>query len=176
MSQLIFENGPTNTPAKLPNIVFLDIDGVLCNPRACIAMGDIGGVFSYLDPVACMLVRRICEEKDAKLVISSSWRILYDRFSIQAILNAACPKLGRYMFMDERWCTPSHNGGDGFEFGRGREIQSWIRNYSAEFNRFVILDDDSDMDPYMDSLVKCDTYNGIGFHEYQSACKILKEE
>jgi hypothetical protein len=162
--------------SELPNIIFLDFDGVICNPRACIATRDTGGVFSYLDPIACLLVKRLCEDNNAKLVISSSWRILYDRFSIRGILDAACPKLGSFMYSDDKWCTPSHNGGNGYEFGRGREIHSWIRNYSTEFNRFVILDDDSDMEPYMDSLVKCETYDGIGYHQWHKAEQILRGE
>jgi hypothetical protein len=167
------ENESGLIPTPLPNIIFLDFDGVICNPRACIAMRDTGGVFSYLDPIACHLVKRLCEDNNAKLVISSSWRILYDRYSLQSILNAACPQLGNHMWRGTEWCTPNHNGGDGNYFGRGREIQAWIRNHSTEFNRFVILDDDSDMEPYMDSLVKSDTYDGIGYYQWRKADNIL---
>lgn len=159
----------------LPNIIFLDFDGVLCNPRACIAVGNTGGVFSYLDPIACLLIKRLCIENNAKLVISSSWRILHDRYSIQAILNANCPGLGNFMFLDDRWRTVSHNGCDGLTFGRGREIERWVKTYSNQFNRFVIIDDDSDMEPYMDSLVQTDTYDGIGYNDYRKVEALLKE-
>jgi hypothetical protein len=159
----------------LPNIIFLDFDGVLCNPRACLAVGDVGGVFSYLDPIACLLIKRLCDEHNARLVISSSWRILHDRFSLQAILNAACPGLGNKMYMDDRWCTPSFNGCTADKFGRGKEIEAWVKTNCQSFNRFVIIDDDSDMEPYMESLVQTDTYDGIGFQDYLAAEKILKE-
>jgi hypothetical protein len=159
----------------LPNIIFLDMDGVLCNPRACLAVGNTGGVFSYLDPIACLLIKRLCDEHNAKLVISSSWRIMHDRYSIQAILNASCPNLGNKMYLDDRWCTSSFNGCTADKFGRGREIEAWIKANSTAFNRFAIVDDDSDMEPYMDSLVKTDTYNGIGFQDYLKISTLLKE-
>lgn len=158
---------------ELPNIIFLDFDGVLCNPRACVAVGNTGGVYSYLDPIACLLVKKLCVDNNAQLVISSSWRIEYDRWAIQAILNANCPGLGNFMWRGSDWCTPNHNGTDGLTFGRGREINAWIKKHYSEFFRFVILDDESDMEPLMDSLVQCDLYDGIGFQQWRKADNIL---
>lgn len=155
------------TDSKLPNIIFLDFDGVLCNPRACLAVGDTG-CYSYLDPIACQLIKRLCTEHNCRLVISSSWRLLYDLYAIQGILNAACAGLGSLMYTTEKWRTVSSD--DGY---RGREIKEWVDKYSTEFNRFVIIDDDSDMEPLMESFVKTDAYDGIGFMDYMKAKKIL---
>lgn len=160
---------------KLPNIIFLDMDGVLCNPRACLATGNTEGVFTYLDPIACLLVKKLCDECDARLVISSSWRILHDQYSMQAVLNAACPNLGNKMFFDAKWRTVSGvvSNEENFDDGRGWEIKQWLDTHSSEFNNFVILDDDSDMEPLMSSFVKCDCYDGIGFHQYRAAKRLL---
>ena len=158
-----------------PNIVFLDMDGVLCNPRACLAVGNVGGMYSYLDPIACMLVKRLCMENNARIVISSSWRLHYDMYAMQAILNANCPGLGYLMFLDmEMWRTININNCAMDKHGRGREIKDWIDKFSSKFNRFVILDDDCDMEPLMDSFVQCHAYDGIGFHHYNTADSILK--
>lgn len=86
-----------------PNIIFLDFDGVICNPETCVAVGDVGTVASYIDPVSAGLVKRLCEEYNCKIVISSSWRLEYDQYALQGILNASCPKLGWYMYTDEKW-------------------------------------------------------------------------
>jgi len=152
------------------------MDGVLCNPATCVSVGDVGSCFSYLDPVSCGLVKRLCVELNCKLVISSSWRILHDRFSMQAILNAACPQLGNFMYLDDRWRTGSFNGCSMDDFGRGKEIKAWIDKYPTEFNNFVILDDDSDMEPLMDSFVKTDVYEGFRFVHFMAARSILKKD
>lgn len=151
----------------LPNIIFLDIDGVICNPETCIAEGEIAG-YNYLDPISCRLVRRLCEEHNCRIVISSSWRKLYDQYALQGILGAACPSLGHYMYTDDRWKTPSLSG------CRGSEIKAWIDKYSSEFDNFVILDDDSDMEPLMDNFVHTDALQGFRLKDFIKACEILK--
>lgn len=164
----------------LPNIIFLDMDGVLCTNRACIAMGNTGSGFSYLDPVACMLVRRLCEECNAKIVISSAWRIIHDQFAMRAILNANCPNLGNYVWPSNIWWRTTTNSYTNFEEScitsdRGREIRNWIQNHESEFNNFCILDDMADMRPLQDSLVRCDVFDGMGYREYHKAEKMLME-
>lgn len=158
---------------KKPNIIFLDMDGCLVNPATCVSVGDTG-CFSYLDPVSCGLVKKLCTEFDCRIVISSSWRLLYNKFAMQGILNAACPRLGSFMYMDDRWCTESFNGRSIDEYGRGKEILAWINKYPTEFNNFVILDDDSDMEPLLDNFVKTDVYDGFRFAHFIEARKILK--
>ena len=161
---------------SLPNIIFLDFDGVICNPRACLAVRN-NGMYSYLDPIACLLVKRLCEDNNAKLVISSSWRIIHDREGIKGILSAACPGLGEYVWDSATWWKTTsavfqndvHGG-----CGRGMEIKHWIDNHYAEFQHFVILDDDSDMEPLMESFVKTDAYDGISFMNFLQAEKILQ--
>lgn len=150
-----------------PNIIFLDVDGVICNPETCVAVGDVGGCFSYIDPVSCGLVKRLCTELNCKIVISSSWRLLFDKDSIQAILSAVCPQLGNYVHKD--WRTIRD-----YDVERGMEIHEWIGRHSSEFNNFVILDDDHDMEPLLDNFVKTDAYSGFRFKDFIKARKILK--
>lgn len=160
---------------SLPNIIFLDFDGVICNPETCIAEGEIAG-YNYLDPVSCRLVRRLCEEYNCRIVISSSWRKLYDQYALQGILGAVCPSLGHYMYTDDRWKTPTINGVPYDEHGRGKEILKWINTYSTEFDNFVILDDDSDMEPLMDNFVRTDAFQGFRLKDFIKACEILKRK
>lgn len=155
---------------KLPNIIFLDVDGVLVNPETCIAEDDKCG-YSYFDPISARLVRRLCEEHNCRIVISSSWRKLLNAESMKAILGAVCPRLGHYMYTDDRWCTISPTNGY-----RGEEIKAWIDKYSSQFNSFVILDDDSDMEPFMDNFVHTDAYRGFRLEDFIKADKILRQE
>jgi len=146
-----------------PNIIFLDFDGVICNPETCIAEGEKCG-FSYIDPVSARLVRRLCEDHNCKLVISSSWRILFERDSIVAILSAACASLGNYVMSGDKWSTERSSLGH-----RGTEIKKWIDSNFNEFETFVILDDDSDMEPLHNNFVKTDIYSGFRFNHYLQA-------
>lgn len=155
-----------------PNIIFLDFDGVICNPETSLAVGD--NYASYIDPVSAGLVKRLCVEYKCRIVISSSWRLLYDVYAIKAILDASCPNLGSYMYTCDKWRTESFNGVPIEQHGRGKEIKAWIDKYSSEFENFVILDDDSDMEPLMDNFVKCDTYSGFRFAQFLEAEKIMK--
>lgn len=164
------------TLSRLPNVLFLDIDGVLCNPRACLAVGNVGHGYSYLDPVACMLVKRLCDECNARIVISSAWRQMFDKCAMEAILNASCPNLGNCIWPSSthwRTCDWSYEEGVTNTSDRGREIKKWIDEHETKFNNFCILDDMADMRPLQDSLVKCDCYDGIGFNQYYQAEKLL---
>lgn len=161
---------------KLPNVLFLDMDGVLCTPRACLATGNTGGGYSYLDPIACLLVRKLCDECNAKLVISSAWRHAYNREAMEAILNANCPNLGNHIWRDSVWWKTSdwaYEEGITDTSDRGREIRQWIDHHETDFNNFCILDDMGDMRPLQESLVKCDVYEGMGWKQYHEAEKML---
>jgi hypothetical protein len=152
------------------------MDGVICNPRACIAVGNTS-LYTYLDPIACLLVKRLCTENNARIVISSSWRTSHNKKSFQALLNAACPGLGELVWDDERWWktvngTVSDKWSDTSE--RGREIEDWIDKNNNAVNNFVILDDMADMRPLQDNLVRCSTYDGIGFFQFEEAERMLK--
>jgi hypothetical protein len=155
-------------------LIFLDIDGPLVNFRSCIAEGNVGGKLSYFDPIACKLLRQICFETNSRLVISSSWRKDHERSGMVAILNAACANLGNYILADsefgERWRTPTYCRE---HTCRGDEINSWMDSFCHEQCQFVILDDDSDMGTLQNHLVKCDTYDGIGFHQYKKCLELL---
>jgi hypothetical protein len=104
-------------------------------------------------------------------VISSSWRKLFDAQSMRAILGAVCPRLGNYMYTDERWRTISSYSGY-----RGNEISAWIDKYSGEFNRFVILDDGRDMEPLIDNFVHTDAYQGFRLKDFIKAGRIIRNE
>lgn len=164
--------------ASKPNIIFLDFDGVICNPRACLAVGN-DGMYAYLDPVALLLIKRLCDENNAKLVISSAWRIGRNLDFMQSILSAACSRLGEYVWNhQEDWRTVStvFDNDESFVSNRGAEIKEWLDRHPTSYNRFVIIDDDSDMEPLMDSFVQTDAYDGIGFNNFLAAQRILRGE
>jgi HAD domain in Swiss Army Knife RNA repair proteins len=131
------------------NVVFLDIDGVL-NSDAWFARSpprDWG--LDHLDPEAVARVERLASDTAARIVISSTWRLVCPLDDIRAMLAA---KGLRALIVD---CTPEIPA----EFAEGRvrakEIASWLdahachapRRGDEPVERFVILDDLEDFGP-----------------------------
>lgn len=114
-------------------ILFLDIDGVLNSTRSVTAFGnyphphDIEVSQSRFDWVAVGLIRKLCQETGANIVLSSTWRKGGNRQKLAKILDL--PIVGE---------TPEKIGGH-----RGYEIAEWLKSHSPK--KFAIVDDDTDM-------------------------------
>lgn len=151
-------------------IVFLDIDGVMLTVRHVMAQRDdpslTGQVFA---PGACQVLRAICEENDAQIVISSTWRMMHSRPWFEQTLAAlGCP-------VKVVGITPmsSRSG-----VTRGSQIDEWIHHNKGktkgnEIVSFVILDDDMDMHPHMHRLVQTNSDDGLLPEHITQASAIL---
>jgi hypothetical protein len=132
----------------LPNkILFLDIDGVL-NSAAVLERQRRGDA---IDRDMVERVNRIIDATGCKVVISSTWRLLHPLGELKALLRLHGM---RDVVIDK---TPdldrTHNN-------RGDEIQAWLKqNPSVE--KFVILDDDSDMSDVIGHLVQTSFKTGL---------------
>lgn len=118
------------------NFVFLDIDGVLNN----LASGHVLGPTSkYFDPVSVGLVYRLCHEtrSPTRIIISSSWRNGDTEKLHQQFLELA-PSLVRFIAGE----TPRIAN-----VKRGEEIHEWASREIRPWDRYVVIDDDSDMLP-----------------------------
>ncbi|AKU93656.1 hypothetical protein AKJ09_00320 [Labilithrix luteola] len=122
-------------------IVFLDFDGVL-NWRAHVessAAPTTPGPDLLADS-AVRRVERLCAETQAGIVVSSTWRLSFDRPTLEEMLRAK--GLETTPVLDVSPLIPHKQG-------RGQEIQSWLdtvpptRGWTIE--GLVILDDQSDM-------------------------------
>lgn len=151
-------------------VCFLDIDGCLNSMRSCYAYGGFGSLRtsfmtfdeSKLDPVAVKLVQRLVEETDAKIVISSSWRILA-KGGIKDFDFLELPIID---------FTPDIPG----RRIRGDEIKKWLDEH-PEVESYVILDDDSDMlEEQVDNFVHTDADIGLDWEDYCKAYEILMGE
>jgi len=121
-------------------VIFLDIDGVLNSVNSMVAFRSASA--QNLDSVSVKLLQRLCEVTDAKIVISSTWRMgrdekyFIDLFKWYGWKNA--PVIGR---------TPVE-----YDKCRGEEIQMWLVDVKTKVEKYLIIDDDSDMleeqDPY----------------------------
>jgi hypothetical protein len=153
-------------------VVFLDMDGVLCTPRAALALGD-RGIITVLDPVAVGMLNILCLRADAELVISSSWRKMYPEHAFRSMLWMA----GVRVEIHRDWRTV-----DAWDEGmnwhgmtlRGHEIEEWLSRH-PEITHHVILDDDADFTRHQldNHHVHCDPEDGMMFKHWRRASEIM---
>lgn len=129
-------------------VIFLDVDGVLNSLedlKIYREKNNIKGsvLYDVVEDRPLKLLKEIVEKTNAKIVVSSSWRIDYIRN------GAECR--GIYRKLKDRLLdygmkiydiTPIH----GIECQRGDEIREWL--FENEVENFIILDDNSDMCEY----------------------------
>lgn len=129
-------------------VIFWDVDGVMNNgpemritPIWSEVLSDKDRLYdrmvspSNFKPVMDLLL--YCYEKDIKMVISSSWRILNNTNHIDSLrLNFG------YYLIDKLYIgdTPEING-----HGRGDEIRTFLFN-NPEITDYIVIDDDYDKD------------------------------
>lgn len=155
-------------------IIFLDIDGVL----NCSDSKSRCGSFIGIDNKKVKLLKQIVYETGAKIVLSSSWRIGWDKNS------ELCNSHGIYLnnklrksnlFILDRTKSLSC---------RGEEIKQWTDSHNVE--EWVVLDDEMFRDyeelGILEHLVKTTFYSeygesgGLREEHVKQAIKILKGE
>lgn len=151
-------------------VIFLDFDGVLNSVASIIyhnrrKLEGTGEVFSHKSfcPIALSNLQYILEElPDVQVVVSSTWRKYNTLTALQDIFMQ-CNILPERMV----GTTPVDPGRY-----RGIEIESYLKDH-PEVTSFVIIDDDSDMKPYMDRLVQTDSGNGLMFTDAEKVIEML---
>jgi hypothetical protein len=111
---------------------------------------------------AVLWLEKLCKEFNADIVITSTWRKDYG-LACECLYNSGLSKTIRVIDKTP-WL-------DGY---RGAEIDAWLKEHPCP--AFVILDDDTDMEPYMDHLVKTDFDTGITVMIYERAKQLLQNQ
>lgn len=143
-------------------IIFLDIDGTLNSINYFKSLdGERMSPDDRLDPKAIVLLNNIIESTDAKIVVSSSWRIGKDINSLQDIFDS------HQIHGTIIGLTPD-NG-----LARGLQIQEWIDNSNLVIDSFIILDDDSDMCHLSNRLIKTSIRDGLTEDSVRAAIAML---
>lgn len=157
----------SRTPAnsiRSTKVVFLDIDGVFNSHDWYSRRTSQVRHIDELDPDAVARFDRFITKADAAIVISSTWRISFTITQLQLMLESKGLK-NPYRIIGT---TTSLNG----DKCRGQEIDLWLRN-APPIKSFVIIDDDSDMEPHMDRLVKTSFDFGFLEEHGKQALKLL---
>jgi hypothetical protein len=138
-------------------VLFLDIDGVLNN----VHRHTFGG---QLATPCCDALNSILDRvPNLKIVISSAWRMWGTDF-MRKHLEKNGIKDAATRVID---ITGNEQG------IRGYQIQCWL-DRNPGVTKFVILDDESDMGPLLDRLVKTSSYVGLTSTDADKAVDLLK--
>ncbi len=133
-------------------LIFLDFDGVLNSinyARRTRQIGEMSTTYD-IDPAAAERIRRLVFETGAKIVVSSTWRIIHNLQSLQRILGVF-----NIPAKDVIGVTPRMNA------DRGHEIQAWLDCTEEDIESFVIIDDSSDMAHLLLNLVHTSWRSGF---------------
>lgn len=142
------------------SVIFLDFDGVLNSLRSAIAFET----YQRFDPVAVKIVRRLCDETDSKIVVSSTWRIGHTVDTLQLRMRECGAGALSPLVI-------GMTGRDGKI--RGDEIRAWLNTNPV--HRYVIIDDGSDMHPDQ-YFVKTDHAVGMDSRAFNAAKEALIEQ
>lgn len=155
-------------------IIFLDIDGVL-NSEMYKASRTEDSSDNYIDLSRVKLLADLVNATDAKIVLSSTWRVDWNKNP------NLCGNNGKYInrclaqfdlsIMDK---TPFIS----FFSARQKEIQSWISHHYNEVESFVILDDMNYGWGELSDKVVITNPNGYGLEEVhiEKAVELLKSQ
>jgi hypothetical protein len=181
------------------NVIFLDVDGVLNSARFGRKLEDRHRALGHeeparpkrettctcfklenqIDPDAVARLNRLVAATAAKIVVSSSWRKLFDPPELHRILS------GHGLLAEVIGETP-----DAWDEGvrtamktvyghvadwlfRGHEIDYWLRCTGRGVEKFVILDDCADMAMHVSRLVQTDPEEGLLDDHVELALRVM---
>ncbi len=145
-------------------IIFLDIDGVLNSEVYFKSVNTKIKGWTRFDPKAVNIVKKLAEEYEAKIVMTTLWRIVFKKE-----LAVELKKSGLVNYLHKDWQTsvtdPPH---------RGNEIQLWLDNH-PEVSDYIVLDDDDDiLEKHKHRSVLTEMYEGLTESHYFAARELFE--
>lgn len=150
-------------------VIFLDFDGVINNRDFRNNNKDRKNPSAFqrdlseIDPEMVAKIQQIIDATDAKIVISSSWRLIRELDHLRSVLM----HLGLGAEVID--FTPHFGMVDS---QRGDEICAWLSKH-PEVTSFVVIDDSKDMRGVFGNLVRTHDMVGIRDRNVLQAIKIL---
>lgn len=168
-------------------LIFLDIDGVLNHElwfkERFNSLKKSHGDEKFFDPKSVGLLNFILSETDAKIVVSSSWRLGRSVDDLKEIFSKVgvdpsliIDKTPMLSFQDLKINNQEYH----YSVPRGCEIKAWmecnknILGDKISKVRYIILDDDSDMLFWQrNNYLQVDSYCGLTYNLAHKAIQIL---
>lgn len=160
-------------------VIFLDFDGVVNNQTGEWKNMDIEGFIGGAphDPENIKVLNTLLEKcPEAKLVISSTWRLGTDIETLQRVCDTLGIK-GEVIGKTESFHGQGSVRGNEIRFfiDENKELLGYDRTWN--YKNYVILDDDSDMlYPQRHNFVHVDNEVGLTYGDVNKALAILNKE
>ena len=138
-------------------VIFLDIDGVLNHYywyRKRKDKSNVSYPLSEFDPKSVSYLNNITDTTGAKIIVSSSWRFYKDIINMLRAAGVTGEIIG---------CTPDLSNTYG-SLCRGKEIDA-VLNKHTDIERYIIIDDDTDMDEHQLPYFIKTNANGSGLNK-----------
>lgn len=143
-------------------VIFLDIDGVLNNH-------DTLSEGIQIANTKCQLLKYIVNATDAKIVLSSTWRMGDLLSSIERMIHVCGGPYKAFV-----GATPVLTEIDGRQAIRGDEIDAWLKKTHHAIENYLIIDDDSDFHEHQKPFfIKTDMRTGLLSRDINKAIAIL---
>lgn len=140
-------------------IIFLDFDDVL-NTSKTLERGEL------FETSKIGLLNDILDRTDAKIVVTSNWRLAATSGELEEILvEAGVHAAGRVTGVTP-WIE---------DLSRGAEINAWLENAPLPVGKFVIIDDRADMEAFSRRLVRTDPRFGLVPGQVEDVIGLLGE-
>ncbi len=165
-------------------VIFLDVDGVLNNLEFLKKRQKLLRVYKdmylpRLDDNNFIVLKELVDKTEAKLVLSSSWRMFFNEDLIPNDNSFDSPgrnlieKLNSYgLSLDGRTELKGRHEG----YLRGDFIRDYLEEHPL-IDSFVILDDDNDMREFTDTnLIRTDSLKGLTRDDIMKAETIFKKQ
>jgi len=144
-------------------VIFLDFDGVITIPPKW-----------HLKADKIKWIKKIVDETDAKIVVSSSWRMESVEETIDKMIGRPkrCPRNRMLYWLIDNLYDVTHT----YKGLRGQEIKDWL-NEQNDIENYVIIDDDGDfLDEQLYHFVQTNYEDGITETEAIRAIKVLNRQ
>lgn len=131
-----------------------------------------------IDPDAVEILNELVDRSGARIVVSSTWRTMWPLPRLELLLRERGyrrrPLLGT---TPDKYVMPRPPDRDRHQLRRGDEIHAWIGLHDGAVTArdIVILDDDSDMEPYRDRLVQTEPEHGLRLCDVERALELWRE-
>lgn len=141
-------------------VIFLDIDGVMNSVTT--PFGDRRRLSTFLDPSNVAVLNQIVRATGAVVVVTSTWRLTMSIEQLRGHFeDAGCVA----EIVD---VTPDLDA-----YRRDREVRAWLAAQREPPRRWVILDDDPELDASPDTLVRIDQLVGLSARELPRVLELL---
>ena len=145
-------------------VIFLDFDGVITTLESK----------WRIDIEKVRLVERLCDDTDAKIVVSSTWRAGHE--NAESFKNELVRKLGDNAKTCEKFLGRIVGLTDRSGSCRGDEVGEYLDSH-RDIEEYVIIDDDSDfLDEQLFNFVQTDYIEGITEREVKLCRQVLNGE